>query len=118
VDRPTYADIARHAGVSSLPATPPAVYVTELVGRAPGRNHKTSCPFHENRTPSLHVFPTPERGWCRFSCRRGGSIYDLAAAVWGMTPRGREFIQIGERLQERFAAEMSRPRLTYGLERS
>jgi hypothetical protein len=109
VDRPTYADIARHAGVSSLPATPPAVYVTELVGRAPGRNHKTSCPFHENRTPSLHVFPTPERG---------GSIYDLAAAVWGMTPRGREFIQIGERLQERFAAEMSRPRLTYGLERS
>ena len=67
--------------------------------------------------PSLHVFPTPERGWCCFSCGRGGSIYDLAAAMWGMTPRGREFIQIRERLQERFAAEVSRPRLTHGLER-
>jgi hypothetical protein len=95
----------------------PAVYVTELVGRTPGRNHKLSCPFHEDRTPSLHVFPTPERGWCCFSCGRGGSIYDLAAAMWGMSPRGREFIQIRERLQERFSAEMSRPRLTHGLER-
>src|SRR4051794_5062236 len=42
----------------------PAIYVTELIGRPPGRNHKISCPFHEDRTPSLHVFPTPQRGWC------------------------------------------------------
>ena len=95
----------------------PAVYVTDLVGRPPGRNHKVSCPFHEDRTPSLHVFQTPERGWCCFSCGRGGSIYDLAAGMWGMTPRGREFIEIRERLQERFAGEVTRPRLAYGLER-
>jgi hypothetical protein len=95
----------------------PTVYVTELVGRAPGRNHKISCPFHEDRTPSLHVYSTPERGWSCFSCGRGGSIYDLAAAMWGMNPRGREFLQIRELLQERFVGEMSRPRLTHGLER-
>ena len=36
--------------------------------------------------PSLHVFPTPERGWCCFSCGRGGSIYDLAAGAVGDDP--------------------------------
>src|SRR3954447_18359293 len=95
----------------------PSVYVADLLGRAPGRNHKVACPFHDDVRPSLHVFPTPERGWCCFSCGRGGSIYDLAAAMWGITPPGREFIQIRERLQDRFAAEMSHPRLTHGLER-
>jgi hypothetical protein len=95
----------------------PAVYVTELIGRRPGRNHKVACPFHEDQTPSLHVFPTPERGWCCFSCGRGGSIYDLAAAMWGTTTRGREFVELREHLQERFAAEVSRPRLSHVLER-
>lgn len=95
----------------------PQVYVTDLVGRAPGRNHKVSCPFHEDRTPSLHVFRTPERGWCCFSCGRGGTIYDLAAGLWGMVPRGREFIHLRQELQQRFAVEIERSRSPFGLER-
>jgi hypothetical protein len=63
-------------------------------------------PVPRDRTPSLHVFPTSER-WCCFSCGRGGSVYDLSAAMWGMAPRGREFIQIRERLQERFALDVT-----------
>jgi hypothetical protein len=95
----------------------PAVYVTDLVGRSPGRNHKVACPFHEDRRPSLHVFPTPERGWCCFSCGRGGSIYDLAAGLWGMTLRGREFTHLRRRLEQRFVGEIEPSRHAYGLER-
>jgi CHC2 zinc finger/RepB DNA-primase from phage plasmid len=96
----------------------PAVYVSNLVGRWPGRNHKVACPFHEDRRPSLHVFPTPERGWCCFSCGRGGSIYDLAAALWGVTPRGREFLQLRRELLQRFAGDIERARVARGLERT
>jgi hypothetical protein len=96
----------------------PAMYVRELLGRSPGCNHKVACPFHEDQRPSLHVFATPERGWCCFSCGRGGTIYDLAATLWGMTPRGREFIQLRSLLQERFAGEIDRGRQLFFLERS
>jgi hypothetical protein len=109
--------VPRSSSSDPLLSIVPAVYVTELVGRTPGRNHKISCPFHEDRTPSLHVFPTPERGWCCFSCGRGGSIYDLAAGLWGMIPRGREFIQVRNELRERFAVELGRTRTPHGLER-
>jgi hypothetical protein len=109
--------VQRSSSDDPLLSIEPSVYVTDLVGRPPGRNHKVSCPFHEDRTPSLHVFPTPERGWCCFSCGRGGSIYDLAAGLWGMAPRGREFIQLRDELRQRFAAEVGRSRDRIGLER-
>lgn len=96
----------------------PAVYVRDLVGRAPGRNHKVACPFHEDARPSLHVFATPERGWCCFSCGRGGSIYDLASGLWGIQPRGRDFIELRHRLTERFRGELHVQRLPLGLERA
>ena len=38
-------------------------------------------------------------------------------ALWGMTPRGREFIELRERLAERFAGEIARTAARYGLER-
>jgi hypothetical protein len=97
---------------------PPSVYVSNLVGRAPGRNHKVACPFHEDQRPSLHVYPTAERGWCCFSCGRGGSIYDLAAALWGVTPRGREFVRLRQELLRRFAQELERPVPARGLGRA
>jgi hypothetical protein len=96
----------------------PAVYVGELLSCSAGRNRKVTCPFHEDHRPSLHVFPTAERGWHCFSCGRGGSIYDLAAALWGMTPRGREFIDLRQGLMERFAGEIARQRLPRGRERT
>ena len=42
------------------------------------------CPFHADRHASLHVYETAERGWyCFGRCRRGGTIYDLAAPLYG-----------------------------------
>jgi hypothetical protein len=58
--------------------------------------------------PSLHVYAAPERGWCCYSCRRGGSIYDLAAELWGVGTRGREFLELRRRLLEAFAIEVGR----------
>jgi hypothetical protein len=93
----------------------PAVYVSHLLGVRVRGGHKTRCPFHTDERPSLHVYSTPARGWSCFSCGRGGSIYDLAAEVWGTGTRGREFIELRSRLTERFAAELHRADV--GLER-
>jgi len=96
----------------------PTVYVRELVGARPGRDRKVPCPFHHDERPSLHVYAAPERGWSCFSCRRGGSIYDLAAELWGFRTRGREFVELRRRLLEAFAIEVARVERRPGLERS
>jgi len=60
--------------------------------------------FHTDRTPSLHVYPEPGRGWYCYGCDRGGSVYDLAALLWlsGQSSnaplRGRQFIEVRQRL--------------------
>jgi hypothetical protein len=91
-----------------LLAISPTVYVRELVGARPGRDRKVPCPFHHDERPSLHVYAAPERGWSCYSCRRGGSIYDLAAELWGVGTRGREFLELRRRLLEAFAIEVAR----------
>jgi hypothetical protein len=78
----------------------PAVYVEVLTGQRVGRSRKISCPFHEDASPSLHVYPTPEGGWFCFSCRRGTSVYDLAGPLWGLQTRGLEFLELRRRLSE------------------
>lgn len=60
----------------------PAVYVQRLTGQVVGRSRKVRCPLHDDRVASLHVYPDAERGWYCFGCRRGGSVYDLAALLW------------------------------------
>jgi hypothetical protein len=89
-----------------LLAVPPAVYVRDLLGVKPGRNRKVRCPFHDDAQPSLHVYPTGTRGWCCFSCRRGGTIYDLAAGVWGLKTRGADFHEVRRRLLEIYDREL------------
>ena len=76
----------------------PERYVTVLTGRAIGRDRKLCCPLHEDRTPSLHVYEDSTRGWYCFGCRRGGSVYDLAAALWNVEPRGRGMAVLREAL--------------------
>lgn len=39
--------------------------------RPSGRNFKARCPFHDDRTPSLVVYPETKRWWC-FACNEGG----------------------------------------------
>jgi hypothetical protein len=78
-----------------LLAIAPEVYVRRLLGVEVPRHRKVPCPFHEDRHASLHVYETPGRGWyCFGACRRGGTIYDLAAAVYGYTARGEDFLRL------------------------
>jgi hypothetical protein len=97
----------RDSSTDPLLRIPPAALVRLLLGSAPGRDHKVHCPFHEDQRPSLHVYPTPARGWCCYSCGRGGSIYDLAGPLWGLATRGREFVQLRELLLDRFEIDRS-----------
>lgn len=88
----------RRSSRDALLNVEPERYVAVLTGQQVGRSRKVSCPLHEDSTPSLQVYRDPSRGWFCFGCRRGGSIYDLAGAVWGIEPRGAGFTALREGL--------------------
>jgi hypothetical protein len=77
---------------------PPRLYVERLTGQRVGPSGKVLCPFHDDRTPSLHVYEDPLRGWYCFGCGRGGSIYDLAALLFGRGTRGDDFRELRREL--------------------
>ena len=80
---------------------PPPVYFERLTGLRVGPSGKLHCLFHDDRSPSLHVYLEPERGWFCFGCRRGGSVYDLAALLFGLGTRGRDFVELRRELERR-----------------
>ena len=93
-------------GDDPLLAIPPDVYVPRLLGVEVPRHRKVPCPFHEDRHASLHVYEPAERGWyCFGACRRGGTIYDLAAPLYGYTARGEDFLRLRAELRRLFALE-------------
>ena len=71
----------------------PATYVEVLTGVYVPRHGMISCPLpdHDDRTPSCKVYNEPDGGWFCFGCGRGGTVYDLAALLWGMSTRGPSF---------------------------
>lgn len=86
----------------------PAVYVAALTGQRVGRDRKVLCPFHPDQTPSLHAYADPADGWfCFGRCRRGGSIYDLAAPLLGYDTRGADFVALKAELHTRFGLNSS-----------
>jgi hypothetical protein len=85
-----------------LLAIEPPVYVRALLGVEVPPSGKLLCPFHPDRHPSFHVYPTAERGWYCYGGCGGGSIYDLAARLWNLTPRGHEFHELRHRLHHQF----------------
>ncbi len=94
----------------NLLAIPAEQYVRVLAGREPDRVGKVHCPFHDDRHPSLQLYD--DGSWyCFGACRRGGTIYDFAAALWltGQSRdgklRGREFLRVRQRLAEIFLGE-------------
>lgn len=88
-------------GQDPLRALDPALYVRVLTGHPVGRSRKVRCPFHEDRTPSLHVYEAPEDGWYCFGCKRHGhTVYDLAGAMWNLDTRGPSFVELRARLYE------------------
>jgi hypothetical protein len=94
---------ARGAGAlrDRVLAVAPERYVQVLTGLVVGRDRKVSCPLHQDRTPSLHVYEDPAAGWFCFGCGRGGTVYDLAAELWGIEPRGDGFAVLRAGLQHR-----------------
>jgi hypothetical protein len=98
------ADVQR--GDDPLLAIPPDVYVRRLLGVEVPRHRKVRCPFHPDRHASLHVYETAERGWyCYGRCRRGGTIYDLAAPLYGYIARGEDFMSLRAELRRLFGIE-------------
>jgi hypothetical protein len=101
-------DARRRDGDPLLTLTPDE-YLPVLLGQPIGRDRKVTCPFHEDQTPSLHAYPDH---WYCFSCRAGGTIYDLAARLWfsgqssatgGRGLRGAQFVEVRERLLAMFS---------------
>jgi hypothetical protein len=105
---PRWDGIARteRRGDDPLLDIPPPVYVERLLGVEVPRHRKVPCPFHPDTQPSLHVYDTPERGWyCFGRCRRGGTIYDLAAPLYGYDTRGDGFLRLKAELRRLFALQ-------------
>jgi hypothetical protein len=97
---------AQIRGEDPLLAIAPDVYVRRLLGVEVPRYRKVRCPFHEDRHASLHVYETAERGWyCFGACRRGGTIYDLAAPLYGYSARGEDFLRLRTELRRLFGLE-------------
>lgn len=86
-----------------LQAIPIAEAVEVLTGQAVGRDGKARCPVHaggRERTPSLHIYtdgPGPGSWFC-FGCKRGGSLIDFGALLYGLEPRGRGYHEIRRQL--------------------
>ncbi|MCA9322851.1 MAG: DNA primase [Planctomycetes bacterium] len=77
-----------------------AADIVALVGEAvtlkrSGRSFKGLCPFHQEKTPSFHVFPDSGRYKC-FGCGEGGNAID-----WVMNRDGVEFVESIEILADR-----------------
>ncbi len=49
------------------------------------RQHRIRCPFHDDRNPSLRLYPGA-RGWWCFVCNEGGSVIDFVAKLYGLPP--------------------------------
>lgn len=90
----------------ALLAIPAEDYVLILVGLTPNREGKVLCPFHSETVPSFKLYS--DGSFFCFGCRRGGTIFDFAAHLWGLVPRGRGFAEIVTLLAECFAPRVVR----------
>ena len=89
-----------------LLAIAPDVYVPRLLGVQVPRHRKIRCPFHDDMQASLHVYESAQRGWyCFGRCRRGGTIYDLAAPLYGYGARGEDFLRLRAELRGLFGLD-------------
>jgi hypothetical protein len=85
-----------------LLAIPAAEYVRVLAGREPDRAGKVLCPFHEETEPSLQLYPDATFYCFGARCRKGGTIFDFAAALWGTGTREHDFLKLRRRLARTF----------------
>ncbi|HEX5308940.1 MAG TPA: DNA-primase RepB domain-containing protein [Solirubrobacteraceae bacterium] len=95
--------VGRTALDRELLAIPAADYVRALTNREPNRAGKVLCPFHEDTDPSLQLYPDGTFYCFGARCRKGGTIFDFAALLWGTGTREHEFLELRRRLARTFA---------------
>lgn len=76
-------------GGGYLESLTPPDYIGFLLGRNVDAWRHIACPFHDDSTPSLMVYPDPGfgqkgQGWWCYGCERGGGIYHFAAYLLGV----------------------------------
>lgn len=88
--------------IDPLREIPAEVYVEALTGQEVPPSRRMNCPLldHDDSYPSCRIY---EFTWNCFSCNRGGTIYELAAYLWGMDRRGRAFVELHKRLRAVFS---------------
>jgi len=61
----------------------------QVFGVERARRNSVRCflPGHDDKTPSLMVYPKEDRAWC-FGCNRGGDVLDLTALMLSTDIRG------------------------------
>jgi CHC2 zinc finger/RepB DNA-primase N-terminal domain len=85
-----------------LLAIPAADYVRVLTNREPNRAGKVLCPFHQENDPSLQLYPDGTFYCFGAACKKGGTIFDFAALLWGIGTREHDFLQLHRRLARTF----------------
>jgi hypothetical protein len=86
-----------------LLAIPAADYVRVLASREPNRAGKVLCPFHQENDPSLQLYPDGTFYCFGAQCKKGGTIFDFAALLWGIGTREHDFLELRRRLARTFA---------------
>ena len=59
----------------------------EFYGYHLNRARYICCPFHNEKTPSLKIYPGAG-GWCCFGCHAGGSVIDFTAKLFSLDAIG------------------------------
>ncbi len=49
---------------------------SEVELKPSGRSMKGRCPFHNDRSPSFHVYEDSQRWWC-YACNEGGDVFNF-----------------------------------------
>ncbi len=72
--------------IDAITSTVSAVDVAERLGLEPSRSGYICCPWHNENTPSLKLYPS-DRGWHCFGCGKSGDVIDMVAHVEGLAFR-------------------------------
>ncbi|MEA2496367.1 MAG: primase [Thermoleophilaceae bacterium] len=80
---------------------PAEEYLTRLAGTE-FRNGKGLCPFHSERTASLHAGPQGAHLFHCFGCGASGDIFTAAGLLWDIDPKGDGFKELLDLLAAEF----------------
>lgn len=58
--------------------------VAEFYGYREDRRHLCLCPFHQDKHPSMRIYPNDKGFYC-FSCGKGGDVVTFVAALYGLS---------------------------------